>query len=53
MSLAACPRCWEDACRCNDGHGWMGYSRAQLEEIRESISQAIGRKREQEKRADR
>jgi hypothetical protein len=41
VSLTACSNCWDEACICSDGHGWRGYARASLLDIRASIDAAL------------
>lgn len=41
--LGNCDKCWDKACSCDDGHGWMGYSLDRLKEISSSIDSAIKR----------
>jgi hypothetical protein len=36
-----CPKCWQHACVCPDGHGWRNHSLEHLRDIRRAIDAAM------------
>lgn len=45
MGLGQCAGCWEEACHCADGNGWLNWPLYRLVQIQDSVNTAVTAKR--------